>query len=75
MGEALRTPPPVSIPASLDRRGAAGWAPGLRLPPGLPGITGEEAGPLLCSRSGDSYRLLHRELAATVVSITNGCGG
>lgn len=24
MGEALRTPPPVSIPASLDRRGAAG---------------------------------------------------
>lgn len=52
----------------------SGWTPGFRLPPGLPGTPGKEARPLLCSRSGDSYRLLHRELPATVVSITNGCG-
>lgn len=52
----------------------SGWAPEPRLPPGLPGTPREEAGPLPRSRCGDSYRLLHRELAATVVSITNGCG-
>lgn len=51
-----------------------GQAPGPRLPPGLPGTPREEAGLPACSRSGDSYRLLHRELAAAVVSLTNGCG-
>ncbi|MEJ1272939.1 hypothetical protein NN561_003798 [Cricetulus griseus] len=52
----------------------SGWAPGPRLLPGRPGTPGEEAGPPPRSRSRDSYRLLHRELAAAaVVSITNGC--
>lgn len=66
-------PSPVRSPAGLDRRGAAGLLDPCR-PPGLPGTPGEEAGPLPRSRSGDSYRLLHWELAAGVVSGTNGCG-
>lgn len=73
-GEALRTPSPSPLPRQSGPA-RSGRAPGPRLPPGLPGTPGEEAGPPPRSRCRDSYRLLHRELAAVVVvSITNGCG-
>lgn len=74
-GEALRTDPSPSPLPRQSRPARSGRTLGPRLPPGLPGTPGEEAGPPPSSRHRDSYRLLHRELAAVVVvSITNGCG-
>lgn len=72
-GEGATDPSPSPQPRQSGPA-RSGWAPEPRLPPGLLGTPGEEAEPLPRSRSGDSYRLLHRELAATVVNITNGCG-
>lgn len=73
-GGSADDPSPSPLPPQ-SRPARSGRAPGPRLPPGLPGTPGEEAGPPPSSRRRDSYRLLHRELAAVVVvSITNGCG-